>query len=66
LQQHFVALAADCDDPEHEVDALARKVPNASMLPFVILADSAGRYVEGRSGAIAPDVLKAMLERAIG
>ena len=65
LQEHFVALAADCDDPEDEVEELAMKVPDAMMLPFVILADCEGRYADGRSGAMAPAVLKEMLERAI-
>jgi hypothetical protein len=66
LQEHFVALAADCDNPESEVEELAMKVPDAMMLPFVILADAQGQYVDGYSGAIAPAALKSMLERAIG
>jgi hypothetical protein len=65
LQEHFIALAADCDDPEPEVEELARKVPDAMMLPFVILTDSNGQYVDGRSGAMSPPALKSMLERAL-
>ncbi len=65
LQEHFVALASDCDDPEPEVQQLAMKVENAMMLPFVILADADGQFLEGHSGAVAPEQLRGMLERAI-
>jgi hypothetical protein len=66
LQEHFVALAADCDAPEPEVEELAVKVPDAMMLPFVILTDSNGQYLDGYSGAMTPQALRSMLERAIG
>ncbi len=66
LQQHFVALAADCDAPEPEVVELVQKVPDAMMLPFVILADEKGQYLDGWSGAVTPDVLRRMLLGAIG
>ena len=66
LQEHFVALAADCDNPESEVEDLAMKVPDAMMLPFVILCDSNGQYVDGHSGAMSPEGLRSMLQRAIG
>ena len=65
LQEHFIALASDCDDPEPEVEELAHHVPDAMMLPFVILADHKGQFLEGWSGAVPPDVLKKMLERAL-
>ena len=65
LQEHFVALASDCDAPEAEVQALAMKIENAMMLPFVILTDSNGAFLEGHSGAVSPEELKEMLERAI-
>ena len=65
LLQRFVALAADCDDPDPEVDELAQRVPDAMMLPFVILVDHRGQYVDGYSGAIGPEALRQMLERAL-
>lgn len=61
-----MALAADCDAPEPEVQKLAMQVPEAMMLPFVILTDAEGQYVEGYSGAVSPDLLKQMLQRALG
>lgn len=63
LQQGFVALAADCDDPEPEVEALAMQVPEASMLPFVIFADARGRYLAGSSGAVSPRAFEATLRQ---
>ena len=54
LQQHFVALAADADECEPEVVALAVKLQDAEMLPFVLFADSEGRFLEGSSGAVDP------------
>ena len=65
LQEHFIALASDCDDPEPEVEELAQHIPDAMMLPFVILADHKGQFLEGWSGSVPPDVLKKMLERAL-
>jgi hypothetical protein len=62
LQAHFVALASDCDDPEPEVLALAQGLKNARMLPFVIFADSSGRFVRGGSGAVSPASFKKTLE----
>lgn len=63
LQQGFVALASDCDDPEAEVEALAMQVPDASTLPFVIFADARGRYLDGSSGAVSPRAFEAQLQR---
>ena len=40
LKEHFVALASDCDNPEDEVVALAQKLEDAMMLPFIIFADA--------------------------
>ena len=54
LQQHFVALASDCDDPEDEVLALAEHLQDATMLPFVLFADARGRFLGGSSGAVQP------------
>ena len=62
LQQGFVALAADCDEPEPEVEALAARLENAMMLPFVMFADSSGRFLSGTSGAVYPQSFKQTLE----
>lgn len=54
LQQGFVALASDCDDPEEDVIELARHLEDAYMLPFVVFADADGRFLSGSSGAVNP------------
>jgi hypothetical protein len=54
LQTHFVALAADADEMENEVIALAQHLPHATMLPFVIFADSNGKFLAGSSGMVNP------------
>ncbi len=61
LEEGFVALAADCDDPEEEVLDLARKIEDAYMLPFVIVADSNGQFVAGASGEQTPEGLLGLL-----
>jgi len=61
LEEGFVALAADCDDPEEEVLDLARKIEDAYMLPFVIVADSNGQLVAGASGMQTPEGLLGLL-----
>jgi len=63
LQQHYVALAGDPDLPEAEVHRLIFKLRNASMLPFVIVADSKGHFLEGMSGVSDPARIKALLEK---
>ena len=63
LQAHFVALASDCDEPEDEVSALAEQLPDATMLPFVLFADSTGRFILGSEGAQSASSLLALLER---
>jgi hypothetical protein len=65
LLQQFVALASDCDAPDPEVEELAMKIPDAMMLPFVIVADHRGQFLAGWSGAVTPDTLKGMLGRAL-
>jgi hypothetical protein len=62
LRQRFVALASDCDDPEPEVVALAERLEDAYMLPFVIFADARGRFLAGSSGAVNPLSFKKTLE----
>ena len=61
LQEGYIALAADCDDPEEEVVDLARKLEDAYMLPFIIVADSNGQFVAGASGMQTPEGLLALL-----
>ena len=61
LQDGFVALAADCDDPEEEVVDLARRIEDAQMLPFVIVADSNGQFLAGASGMQTPEGLLGLL-----
>lgn len=62
LQQHFVALAADCDDAEPEVERLAGELSDATMLPFVLFADAQGRFLRGLSGAVNPVTFQRTLE----
>ena len=65
LQQHFVALASDCDDAEYEVEVLAGQLEDAYMLPFVLFADADGRFLGGSSGAINPLYFKRTLEKLV-
>lgn len=66
LQQSFVALAADCDDPEAAVIELAEQhLSDATMLPFVMFTDGQGRYLDGLAGAVDPVDFLARLERLI-
>lgn len=62
LQEHFVALAADADATEPEVEALARQIPNAYMLPFLIVADAEGNFLAGHSGLINQPKLVELLQ----
>ncbi|MBI5362157.1 MAG: hypothetical protein HZA53_03195 [Planctomycetes bacterium] len=63
LQQHFVALAADCDDAEDEVLHLAGMLEDAQMLPFVLFTGPDGRFLEGASGAVQPATFAKTLQR---
>jgi hypothetical protein len=63
LQQHFVALAADADDTEPEVEALAMNLQDATMLPFVLFARPDGSFAGGSSGAVQPATFAAALKR---
>ncbi len=62
LQERFVALAADVDEPAPEVHRLMIALENATMLPFVALADAEGNFLDGSAGAVQPERLKTMLE----
>lgn len=57
LREHFVAVASDCDDPEDEVIALAQKLEDAMMLPFLLFADADGNFLDGYSGVVTPPYL---------
>ena len=62
LQERFVALASDCDDPEEAVAALAEALPDAMMLPFALFADADGRFLGGTEGAQSASGFLAVLE----
>ncbi len=62
LQEGFVALAGDVDEPGPEIQRLMFRLEGAMMLPFVIVADAEGGYLDGFSGAVAPERLKSLLE----
>lgn len=57
LKEHFVAVAANCDDPEPGVLDIASKLEDAMMLPFILFADSDGNYLDGYSGVVTPPYL---------
>lgn len=63
LRKYFVALAADADECEPEVQRLAANLQDAEMLPFVLFADSDGRFLEGSSGAVDPKRFVQVLQR---
>lgn len=65
LAERFVALAADADDPEPEVEELAGQLEDAYMLPFVLVADADGRFVDGAFGAQSPAGFLAFLRGAL-
>ncbi len=65
LADRFVALAADADDAEEEVEELCMKLEDAYMLPFVVVADANGQFVAGTSGAQTPAGFLAFLRGAL-
>ncbi len=65
LQEHFVALASDADDPEQPVLDLALELEDAMMLPFVLFADADGEFVGGYSGVVTPPYLIKLLDELI-
>ena len=65
LQAHFVALAADADDPEQEVLDLALQLEDAMMLPFVLFADAEGGFLGGYSGVVTPPYLVKTLDELV-
>jgi len=65
LQERFVALAADVDGDEPEIDALLEELGGASMLPIVLFATPAGRLLSGRAGSQTPEGLNQLLDKAL-
>lgn len=65
LQEHFIALAADADNPEQPVSDLAMKLEDAMMLPFVLFADADGNFLDGYSGVVAPPALIKTLKKIV-
>jgi thiol:disulfide interchange protein len=63
VEERYVMLASDCDEPEDEVLDLAHKLEDAMMLPFVLIVDAQGQFIEGSSGAQDAGTLKRTLER---
>ena len=39
---------------------------DATMLPFVVLADAEGNFLDGSAGVIQPEQLETMLEGVLG
>jgi len=44
---------------------LAMKLEGAMMLPFVLLADAEGKFIDGYSGMVMPKTLINLLTKAI-
>jgi thioredoxin-related protein len=63
LAERYVALAADCDAGDDQVDELAAKLEGAQMLPFVLVCDARGQFLDGLSGRVSPESLHRLLER---
>ncbi|MGQ0552964.1 MAG: thioredoxin family protein [Planctomycetota bacterium] len=63
LQERFVALASDVDDPEPAVlDLAMQNLADATMLPFVLFTDAEGNFLAGGHGAVHPDRFRETLE----
>jgi len=55
LQERFVAVASDIDDPEPAIlDLAMQNLPDAMMLPFVLFTDAEGNFLAGGHGAVNP------------
>ena len=65
LKEHFVAVAGDADEPQPGVHELLFKLPNATMLPIVVLADAEGEFLGGGSGGFEPARLQGLLQDAV-
>jgi hypothetical protein len=66
LNEHFVCVASDCDNPEPEVRAIgARHMAYARALPFCLYLNSEGEFVHGTQGGISVYSFREDLERVI-
>ena len=63
LRDRFVALAADADQAEPEVLALAQRLEGAVTLPLILVADAEGEFLWGHSGLISQPELATLLEQ---
>ena len=66
LQEGYVVLAADADEPDPDVHKLLFKLKNASMLPIVLVADAEGNFLAGGAGGIDAKRLNGILDEAEG
>ncbi len=63
LQDGFVAVASDIDDPEPAVlDLAMANLPDAMMLPFVLFTDAEGNFLAGGHGAVNPSAFARTLQ----
>ncbi len=62
IEEGYILLAGDPDDPDPKVHELMFKLPNANMLPIVLVADADGTFVKGKSGLSDPARVKEFLE----
>lgn len=62
LKKDFVALSADIDELEDPLrDLLLENMPDAMMLPFVVITDAEGSWLSGSHGALQPADLEKTL-----
>jgi thioredoxin-related protein len=66
LSAHFIAYADDCDEMAAEVQELGiEHMKHATTLPFMIITDSEGEWIDGASGATNADKFLALLKSSI-
>jgi thioredoxin-related protein len=66
LSEHFILYADDCDEMAPEVQELGIEyMRHATTLPFMIITDSEGEWIDGASGAINADRFLALLQSTI-
>lgn len=66
MSEHFVAYADDCDEMAPEVQELGvEHMRFATTLPFMIVTDREGEWLNGASGAINADKFLALLQSTV-
>jgi thioredoxin-related protein len=66
LNEHFIAYADDCDEMAAEVQELGiEHMKYATTLPFMIITDSDGEWIDGASGATNADKFLILLKSTI-